>query len=82
MKCAMFLLVCLCAGCSVTVSGSAKWSDTPPGGDAALQAQYDKMLTETRGFVADVRAASQDLNALHGVMKKYGIAPKGDEQRR
>ena len=80
---AILLIVC-CAGCSVTLNGSARWSEAgpeptqPP--NKELQAQIDKMTGEIRAFVTDLKTAPNELEAINAVLKRYGIERKATTQ--
>ena len=71
------LLACLavmCSGCSVTMTGEAVWSEAPDtAGSGELQERYDKLLSETKGFVSEISAASTNLESISAVLAKYGI---------
>ena len=78
------LLVACCTGCSVTLTGSARWSEAgpeptqPP--NKELQAQIDKMTGEIRAFVTDLKTAPNELEANDAVLKRYGIERKATTQ--
>jgi len=69
------LLVACCTGCSVTLTGAAKWSDLNQASkqNSELEQQYAKMEGEIRAFVNDLKATPNELEAVNAVLKKYGI---------
>jgi len=78
MKGVVLCLLLLCAGCSVTLSGAAKWSDAAPANveNAKLRQEHDKMLSEIKTFIDELRRAPSDIDAINAVLKKYGIERK------
>ena len=80
MRVLIVIAMLACSGCSVTLNGSARWSEAgpeptqPP--NKELQAQIDKMTGEIRAFVTDLKTAPNELEAINAVLKKYGIERK------
>jgi len=81
---ALILLIACCSGCSVTLNGSARWSEAGPEPtplpNKELQAQIDKMTGEIRTFVTDLKTAPNELEAIDAVLKRYGIERKATTQ--
>ena len=77
---ASLLVIMACgAGCTITMTGSAKWSDVDSvvvDDNKELISQNDRLLAETRAFVSEISAASGDIDDIHAVLKKYGIERK------
>jgi len=72
------LLLIACSGCSVTLTGAAKWSDAAPvnSEDTELRQNYEKMAADIKGFVDELKRAPNDVDAINTVLKKYGIERK------
>ena len=72
------LFAVLCCGCSVTLTGAAKWSDAAPvnSEDTELRQNYEKMAADIKGFVDELKRAPNDVEAINTVLKKYGIERK------
>ena len=68
------LMLCLCASCTVTMSGAAKWSEDAVT-DTVPKAQYDKLLVQAQGFASEISTAT-DIDAVNAVLAKYGVARK------
>ena len=75
MRSVVLFLLLLCAGCSVTLTGAAKWSDAAPANveSAKLRQEYDKMASDIKTFIDELRRAPDDIDAINAVLKKYGI---------
>jgi hypothetical protein len=73
MKGVVLFLLLLCAGCTFTMT--TKWSDSVPTRveDAKLRQEYDKMMSDIKTFIDELRRAPDDIDAINAVLKKYGI---------
>ena len=77
----LFVLIALlaCSGCSVTMTGSAKWSDPEP-----LQSELEQLRQRNEQFTTaiqnmkqELQATTNDINAVSAVLRKYGIQVGG-----
>jgi len=75
MRILVILALLACSGCSVTMTGAARWSDQEPvvSEDAELRKQIDSIKAEVQAFVGELRNAPNDIDAINAVLKKYGI---------
>ena len=75
---AMMLLLIACAGCSVTLSGNAKWSETDGAVQEleALKQKHLQLSTVINSMTQELQTAPADLEAVNTVLKKYGIERK------
>jgi len=69
------LILCLCASCTVTLTGDAKWSEAATIDAGVPKEQYDKLLAEAQSFASEISAAA-DIDAVNAVLAKYGVARK------
>ena len=71
---ALVCMAILCSGCTVTFTGTSKWSDVVDNGK--LQMQYDKLATDARNLVTELKDSPYEIDAVSAVLKKYGVMLK------
>ena len=72
---AMILLLVACAGCSVTMTGSAKWSEVDGSAQEleALQKKHGQLSAAVSAMTQELGSAERGLDPVLSVLKKYGI---------
>ena len=72
MKWLTMLLVLLLAGCTVTMTGTARWSE-PDAPDVEWREKHEKLSAVVRSMTQELAAAPDDISAVNKVLLKYGV---------
>ena len=72
---AMILLLVVCAGCSVTMTGSAKWSEVDGSAQEleTIQKEHGQLLAAVSAMTKELETSERGIDPVLSVLKKYGI---------
>ena len=62
------LLVLLCGGCTVTLTGEGRWREPK-----AASPQLQQLQSALNNMASELKAAPDDIEAINGVLGKYRI---------
>jgi len=76
---AILLLLVACAGCSVTLTGNANWSEVDPSVQelAALRQKHEQLSVAVKKMTDELATIPPEMDAVLAVLTKYGIKLQG-----